>query len=118
MNHFHSRTTIEDSAPNFGMSQQTTASMFGPGYTQTMPSFSMPNFTLDTYTPGGNGRTYVHASGNYQALYSTIAYTDPIALPGSSLGYLPNHAYHNTTRFNADGQPEASGISYETPSQF
>jgi hypothetical protein len=28
MNHFHSQTTIEGSAPTFGMSQQTTTSMF------------------------------------------------------------------------------------------
>jgi hypothetical protein len=29
MNHFHSRTTIEDSAPNLGMPQQAMASMYG-----------------------------------------------------------------------------------------
>jgi hypothetical protein len=29
VNHFHSRTTIKVLAPTFGMSQQTTASMFG-----------------------------------------------------------------------------------------
>jgi hypothetical protein len=33
VNQFHSRTTIKGSAPTFGMSQQTTASMFGQGYT-------------------------------------------------------------------------------------
>jgi hypothetical protein len=31
VNHFHSQTTIECSAPTFGMPQQTTASMFGQG---------------------------------------------------------------------------------------
>jgi hypothetical protein len=45
VNHFHSRTTIEGSTPTFGMSQQTTASMFGQGYMQTVPSYFMPNFT-------------------------------------------------------------------------
>jgi hypothetical protein len=65
MNHFHNWTTIEGSASNFGMPQQTTTSMFGQGYTQTTPSFSMPNFTSTPYTSGGNGRTYVLASGNY-----------------------------------------------------
>jgi hypothetical protein len=33
VSHFHSRTTIESSAPTFGMPQQTMASMFGQGYT-------------------------------------------------------------------------------------
>jgi hypothetical protein len=73
VNHFHSQTTNEGLAPTFMMPQQTTASMFGQGYTQTMPSFSMPNFTSASYTPRGNDWAYAHASGNYQALYSTVA---------------------------------------------
>jgi hypothetical protein len=85
---------------------------------QTTPSFSMPNFSSTPYTPGGNGRTYANASSNYQATYSTIVYTDPIPLPGSSLGFLSNHAYHNTTRFNAYDQPKISSFGYETPPQF
>jgi hypothetical protein len=91
------------------------ANMFGQGYTQTAPSFSMPNFTSSPHTPGGNSRAYEHASGNYQAPYTTVAYTDPITLPGSSLGFLPNHAYQNMSRFNAYGLPEAGGFGYETP---
>jgi hypothetical protein len=55
MNHFHSRTTIEGSTPTFGVPQQTTTNMFGQGYMQTAPSFSMPKFTSDPYTLGGNG---------------------------------------------------------------
>jgi hypothetical protein len=43
VNHFHNRTTIEGSAPTFGMSQQTMASMFRQGYMHTTSSFSMPN---------------------------------------------------------------------------
>jgi hypothetical protein len=43
MNHFHSRTTIESSASNLGMPQQTTANMYGQGYTHTVPSFTIPN---------------------------------------------------------------------------
>jgi hypothetical protein len=31
MKHFYSRTTIDGSAPAYGMPQQTTASMFGKG---------------------------------------------------------------------------------------
>jgi hypothetical protein len=115
VNHFHSRTTIEGSALTFGILQQTMASMFGQGYTQTTPSFLMPNFTLAPYTPGGNDRTYAHASGNYQAPYSTVAYTDHIPLPGSSLGFLPNHTYQNVTCFNAYDKPEAGGFGYDTP---
>jgi hypothetical protein len=118
MNHFHSRTTIEDSAPNFEMSQQTMVSMFGQGYTQTTPSFSLPNFTLAPYTPGGNNQTYPHASSSYQAPYSTIAYTAPIPLPGSSLDFFPNHAYQNKPCSNAYGQPKTGGFGYKTLLQF
>jgi hypothetical protein len=50
VNHFHSRTTIESSAPSFGMPQQTTASMFGQVYTHTTPSFSIPNPGSAPYT--------------------------------------------------------------------
>jgi hypothetical protein len=98
--------------------QQTTDSMFGQGYTQTAPSFSLPNFTSAPYTPEGNGRTYPHASSNYQASYSTVAYNDHIPLPDSSLGFLPNHVYQNAPHFNTYGQSEVGGFGYETPSQF
>jgi hypothetical protein len=91
MNHFHSRTTIEGSAPTFGMPQQTMASMFGQGYTYAVPTFSMPNPGSDPYISGYNGRAYPNSNGNYQAPYTIIPYTDLIPLPGSSLGFLPNH---------------------------
>jgi hypothetical protein len=78
----------------------------------------MPNFTSASYTPRGNGRAYAHASGNYQAPYITVAYTDLIPLPGISLGFLPNHTYQNVPCFNAYGQPEACDFSYEIPPQF
>jgi hypothetical protein len=55
VNHFHSQTTINGSTPTFRMSQQTTTSMFGQGYMQTAPSFSLPNITSAPYTPKGNG---------------------------------------------------------------
>jgi hypothetical protein len=42
MNHFHSRITIDGSTPTLEMPQQTMTSMFGQGYTQTTPSFSIP----------------------------------------------------------------------------
>jgi hypothetical protein len=102
MNHFHSRTTIESSATTFGMLQQATVSIFVQGYTHTVPSFSMPN-------PG---------SVSYISRYTTVAYTDPIPLPGSLLCFLPNHIYRNMSRFNAYGQLEAGGFGYETLSQF
>jgi hypothetical protein len=60
----------------------------------------------------------VNASDNYQAPYYTLAYTNPIPLFGSSLGFLPNHAYQNMTQFNAYGQSKADGFGYETPLQF
>jgi hypothetical protein len=94
------------------------ASMFGQWYTQTTPSFSMPNFTSAPYTHRGNDQAYAYASGNYQALYTTIAYTDSIPLLGSLLGFLPNHAYQYMPRFNAYSQLEADGFGYETPPQF
>jgi hypothetical protein len=108
VNHFHSRTTIKSSTPTFEMPQQTMTSMFGQGYTHTTPSFSMPNPGSATYASGYNP----NPNGNYQASYTTVAYTDPIPFTGSSLGFLPNHAYQNAPRFNAYGQPEAGGFGY------
>jgi hypothetical protein len=118
VNHFHSQTTIEGSTPSFVMPQQTTASMFGQGYTHAAPSFFMPSFTSVPYNHGGNGRAYVHASSSYHALYTTVAYTDPIPLPSSSLDFLHNHTYQNPLQFNAYNQPEVSSCGYETPPQF
>jgi hypothetical protein len=118
MNHFDSQTTIEGLAPTFGMPQQTMANMFGQGYTHTVPSFSMPNLGSTPYTSEYNGWAYPNPNDNYQATYTTVAYTNPILLPGSSLGFLPNHAYQNVPCFSAYGQPEASGFAYETPLQF
>jgi hypothetical protein len=100
------------------MSQQTTASMYGQGYTHTTPSFTNPNPGSVPYTSGYNGRAYPNPNGNYQAPYTTMAYIDPISLLGSSLGFLPNHAYQTPPRFNAYDQLEASGFGYETPPQF
>jgi hypothetical protein len=71
-----------------------------------------------TYTSGYNNRTYLNPNDNYQAMYTTVSYTDPISLPGSSLGFLPNHAYQNAPRFNAYGQPKANDFGYETPPLF
>jgi hypothetical protein len=118
MNHFHSRTTIEGLAPNLGMPQQVMTNMYRQGYTHTTPSFTMPNPSLTRYTSGFNGQAYPNPNGNFQATYTTIAYTDSIPLPGSSLGFLSNHAYQTPSRFNAYGQPEADGFGYETPPQF
>jgi hypothetical protein len=100
MNHFHSRTTIDSSTPTFGMPQQTMISMFRQGYMHTTPSFAIPNPGSALYTPGGNGQTYANTNGNYQASYSIVTYTNHIPLPGSSVGFLPNHTYHNTTWYN------------------
>jgi hypothetical protein len=55
------------------------------------------------------------SNSNFQAMYTTVAYTNHIPLPGSSLGSLPNHAYQTLPRFNAYGQPEVDGFGYETP---
>jgi hypothetical protein len=103
MNHFHSRTTIDGSAPNLWMPQQAMANMYGQGYTHTVPIFTMPNRSSTPYTSGFSGRVSPNPSGNFQALYTTIAYTDPIPLPGSSLGFLLNHAYQTQPCFNAYG---------------
>jgi hypothetical protein len=118
MNHFHSRTTIEGSTPTFGMPQQTMAGMFRQGYTHIVPSFSMPNPSSAPYTAGYNDWAYPNPNGNYQAPYTIIAYIDPIPLPGSSLGFLPNHAYQNMPCFNTYGQPNVDGFGFETPPQF
>jgi hypothetical protein len=118
MNHFYSRTTIDSLAPISGMPLQTMASMFGQGYTHTAPSFSMPNPGPAPYTPGCNGQTYTNNNDNYQASYSTIAYIGLIPLPDSSVGFLPNSAYHNVMRYNMQGQPKYNSFGYETPPQF
>jgi hypothetical protein len=118
VNHFHRRTTIEGSTHTFGMPQQTTTSMFGQGYTYTTPNFSMTNPGSASHTSGYTGRAYPNSNDNYQAPYTTVAYTDPILLASSSLCFLPNHAYQNVTRFNAYDQLEADGFDYETPPQF
>jgi hypothetical protein len=118
VNHFHSQTTIEGSAPNLVMPQQITTSMYGQGYTHTTPSFTNPNPGLAPYTSGYNGRVYPNPSCNFQDPYTTIAYTDPIPLPGCSLAFLPNHAYQTPPHLNAYDQPEAGGFGYETPPQF
>jgi hypothetical protein len=116
--HFHSRTTIEGSAPNLWMSQQATTNTYEQGYTHTVPSFTMPNSSSTPYTSEFNGRAYPNPSSNFQALYNTIAYTDPIPLPDSSLDLLPNHAYQTLPRFNAYSQPEADSFGYEILPQF
>jgi hypothetical protein len=67
MNHFHSRTIIEGLAPNPGMPQQATSSMYGQGYTHTAPSFTIPNPSSTPYTSGFNGLVYPNPSGNLQA---------------------------------------------------
>jgi hypothetical protein len=105
-------------APTFGMPQQTTVSIFGQWYTHTTPSFSMPNPGSAPYTSGYNDRAYPNPNGNYQAMHTTVPYTDPIPLPGSSLSFLFNHTYQNTSWFNTYGQLEAGGFGYETLPQF
>jgi hypothetical protein len=118
VNYFHSQTTIEGLTPTFGVPQQIMASMYGQGYMHTAPSISMPNPGLAPYTSGYNGRAYPNPNSKYQVPYTTVAYTDPIPLPGSSLGFLSNHTYQNAPRFNAHGQPDAGGFGYEAPQQF
>jgi hypothetical protein len=94
------------------------ASMFGQGYTHAAPSFAMSNPGSAPYTHRYNDRTYTNPNGNNQAPYTTVAYTDPIPLPGSTLGFLPNHAYQHMPRFNTYDWLETGGFGYETPSQF
>jgi hypothetical protein len=92
--------------------------MFVQGYTHTAPSFFTPNLGLAPYTFGYNDRAHPNPNGNYQAMYTTVAYTDLIPLPDSSLGFLHNHAFQILPRFNAYSQLKASGFGYETSLQF
>jgi hypothetical protein len=78
----------------------------------------MPNPSSTPYTSGFNGRAYPNPRSNFQALYTTVAYTDPIPLPSSSLGFLPNHTNQTPSWFSAYDQPKAGGFGYETPPQF
>jgi hypothetical protein len=78
----------------------------------------MLNPSLAPYTSGYNDRVYPNPNGNYQASYTTVAYTNHIPLPASLLRFLPNHAYQNAPHFNTYGQSEAGRFGYETPPQF
>jgi hypothetical protein len=60
----------------------------------------------------------MNPNSNYQAPYTTVAYTNPIPLSSSSAGFLSNSAYHNATRHNTLGQPEFGGFGYEAPPQL
>jgi hypothetical protein len=84
------------------------------------PHLTLPYQTLvrPPYTSRFNGRAYSNPSSSFQAPYTTVAYTDPIPLPSSSLGFLPNHAYQTPPHFNTYSQPEAGGFGYETLPQF
>jgi hypothetical protein len=81
----------------------------------TAPHFSMRNPGSDPYTSGYNGQSYPNRNGNYHVSHITVAYTDPISLHGSLLGFLPNYAYQNAPHFNTYGQPKANGFGCETP---
>jgi hypothetical protein len=74
--------------------------MFGQEYTHTTHSFTIPNPGSAPYTSRYNGRTYPNPNGNYQAPYTTVAYTDLIPLSDSLLGFLSNHTYQNMPHFN------------------
>jgi hypothetical protein len=84
MNHFYIQTTIDGLTP-FQILQHTIASMFRQGYTQTTPSFSMPNFSLIPYTPRVMAEHMQTPNSKYQAPYSTVAYTNLIPLLGRTL---------------------------------
>jgi hypothetical protein len=73
---------------------------------------------LAPYTSRYNSLPNPNPNSSYQASYTTVAYTDPIPFPGSLLDFLPNHAYQNTSCFNAYGQSKACGFGFETPPQF
>jgi hypothetical protein len=92
--------------------------MYGQGYIHTAPSFTIPNPSSTPYTSEFNGRAYPNPSSNFQAPYTTVAYTDPIPLPGSLLGFLSNHDYQTPPRFNTYGQPEADGLGYKISPEF
>jgi hypothetical protein len=92
--------------------------LYRQGYTHTAPSFTILNPSSIPYNSEFNGRAYPNHSGNFQTPYTSVAYTNPIPLLGSSIGFLPNNAYRTTPRFNANGQLEDGGFSYETLPQF
>jgi hypothetical protein len=97
------------------MPQQTMANIYGQGYTHAAPTVTIPNHSSTPYTFGYNGRTYPNTNSSFKAPYTTVAYTDSIPLPDSSLDFLPNHAYEILPRFNAYDQSKTDGFGYETP---
>jgi hypothetical protein len=78
----------------------------------------MPNLGSASYSPGCNGRTYANINDNYQAPYTTVAYTDPIQLPDGSTRFWPNYTNNNTMSYNTYGSPGHDGFGYETLLQF
>jgi hypothetical protein len=75
-----------------------------------------PGSTPDTF--GSNDRTYTNTNVNYKALYTTIAYTDPIPLPDNLAERWPNYVNNNTMRYAIYDPLDHSGYGYETPPQF
>jgi hypothetical protein len=118
MSHFYSRTTIDASAPTCGMPQQTTTNMFEQGYTHAAPKLSMPNSGSSLYTLGCNGQIYTNTNDNYQAPYTTVAYTDLIPLPNTSAGFWLNYANNNMMRYNTYNLLKHGDFGYETLPQF
>jgi hypothetical protein len=118
MNDFYSRTTIDALAPTCGMLQQTTINMFGQGYTHAAPNFSMPNSGSSLYTPGCHGQIYTNTNDNYQASYTTVAYTDFIPLPDTSARFWLNYANNNMMWYNTYSLLKHGDFGYETLPQF
>jgi hypothetical protein len=81
----------------------------------------MPNSGSASYTPGCNDWTYVNTNDNYQALYTTVAYTDPTPLPGDLAEPWSNYTNHTTNNmmwFPTYGPRDHDSHGYETPPQF
>jgi hypothetical protein len=117
MNHFYSRTTIDGSAPGYVIPCRLRPTCLGRD-THVTPSFSMPNPSSASYTVGYNGRTYANTNGNYQASYTTVAYTDPIPLPYGSVARWSNYTNNNTIWYTTYDPPDHDGYCYGTHCNF
>jgi hypothetical protein len=78
----------------------------------------MPNPGSAPYTPECNGRAYANVKGNYQALYTTVAYIGPITQPNSSTKLWSNYANNNTMCYTTYGPLDHGGYGYEPPPPF
>jgi hypothetical protein len=68
--------------------------------------------------PGITAEYTVTPTGNYKAMYTTVAYIDHIPLPDGLVGHWLNYANNNTTWYATYGPLDHVRYGYETTPEF